>query len=180
MDPEDGVRDGSTLATATVIVHVIRSASAGRDWPVVDRLSVGRRQYLILEKTGSADRSRFMAFDPYAGPDGDLRAILVLPRSPAAEQHIRVLKRISANNINLPTILEYRTRKDELLVVLTWVRGMDLQNFLKKVRDARRPRPSATEAFRLVRGLGPRFGPASSKARHCSRRHQAGQLDPGK
>lgn len=131
---------------------------AGRDWPVIERLTVGRRQYLILEKTGSADRCRFMAFDPYAGPDGDLRAILVLPQSPAAEQHVRVLKRISANNINLPTILEYRRRKDELLVVLTWVRGMDLEGYLRKVRSGRKPRPSATEAFRLVRGLAHGLG----------------------
>lgn len=130
----------------------------GRDWPVIDTMSVGKRQYLILEKTGSADRSRFMAFDPYAGPDGDLRAIFVLPRSRAAEQHIRVLKRISANNINLPTILEYRAHRDELFVVLTWVRGMDLKSFLREVQNAKKPRPSATEAFRLVRGLAHGLG----------------------
>jgi serine/threonine protein kinase len=137
----------------------------GRDWPVIDRLNIGRRPYLILEKTGSAHRSRFMAFDPYAGPGGDLRAILILPRSPAAEQHVRVLKRISANNINLPTILEYRTRQDELLVVLTWVRGMDLHEFLKRIRDGQKPRPSATEAFRLVRGLA--HGLAQLHRRHA-------------
>jgi serine/threonine protein kinase len=129
-----------------------------RDWPVIDRLTVGRRQYLILEKTGVGDRTGFMAFDPHAGPDGDLRAILVLPKSPAAKQHVRVLKRISARNINLPTILEYRVGQRDLLVVLTWVRGADLRSYLKDVRESRRPRPSATEAFRLVRGLAHGLG----------------------
>ena len=99
-----------------------------------------------------------MAFDPYAGPDGDLRSILILPRSPAAEQHARVLKRVSANNINLPTILEYRMRNGELQVVLTWVRGMDLQRYLEEVHSGCRRRPSATEAFRLVRGLAHGLG----------------------
>lgn len=138
---------------------------AGRVLSVIDRLTVGRRQYLLLEKTGGGDRTRYMAFDPHAGPEGDLRAILVLPRSPAAGQHIRVLKRVSANNVNLPTILEYRVQGGNLIVVLTWVRGTDLQTYLDDVRASRQPRPGATEAFRLVRGLA--HGLAQLHRRHA-------------
>ena len=137
----------------------------GRNLPVIDRLTVGRRQYFLLEKTGSGDRRRYMAFDPHAGPDGDLRAILILPRSPAAQQHVRVLKRVSANNVNLPTILEYRVQGSDLVIVLTWVRGADLQVYLDDVRAGRTPRPSATEAFRLVRGLA--HGLAQLHRRHA-------------
>lgn len=88
---------------------------AGRHWPVLERRTVGRRTYLILEKTG-----------------GDLRALLELPRSSAALQHVRVLKRLSAGNVNLPTILEYRSDTDRIVLVLTWVQGPDLAGYLEE------------------------------------------------
>ena len=92
---------------------------SGREMPVVDRMTIGRRTYLILQRMGGEGRERLMAFDPYAGPDGDLRAILILPRSKATQQHVRVLKR-AAGGDNLPTILEYHTERDRLLLVLKW------------------------------------------------------------
>ena len=79
---------------------------SGRDWPVIDRQTVGRRTYLILEKTGASGRERYLAVDPHAGPGGEIRALLVFPRTASAWQHVRVLKRLSAGNPNLPTILE--------------------------------------------------------------------------
>ena len=124
-----------------------------RDWPVLERMSIGRSVYLILDDLGSAGRHRYMAFDPHAGPDGDLRAILDLPRSRSTEQHLRVLKRISANNFNLPTIHNYRANHDRILVVTEWIRGPTLASFLNDVRSNKRPRPSPVEALRLVRGL---------------------------
>ncbi len=126
---------------------------ADRDWPVIDRLRIGRREYLILEKTGVGQRQRFMAWDRHAGPGGDLRAILIFPRSQSAMQFLRVLKRVSAGNDNLPTILDYRAQGDQLLVVLIWVRGPDLRTFFDDVRAGKVARPSPTEAFRLYRGL---------------------------
>jgi serine/threonine protein kinase len=106
-----------------------------------------------------------MAFDPHAGPEGDVRAILVLPKSPAARQYVRVLKRVSANNVNLPTILEYRVQGDDLVIVLTWVRGPDLQVYLDDVRRGQVVRPSANEAFRLAHGLA--HGLAQLHRRHA-------------
>jgi len=137
---------------------------AGRDWPVLDRLRIGRQSYLILEKTGVGPRQRYMAFDPHAGPGGDLRAILLLPHSRPARQHLRILKRISAGNDNLPTILHYRAQGDRLLVVLAWVRGPDLRSYLDQVRTGKAARPSPTEAFRLYRGLAHGLS-------HLARRH---------
>lgn len=124
-----------------------------RTFPVIDRMTIGRRQYLILKKTGTGDRRRFMGFDPHSGPEGDLRSILVLPRSRATEQHVRVLKPLSTDNVNLPQIMEYRIQGDDLVVVLAWIRGVDLATYLNDIRAVGRPRPSATEAFRLVQGL---------------------------
>ncbi len=124
-----------------------------REWPVLDRMSIGRAVYLILDDLGSAGRRRSMALDPHAGPDGDLRAILELPRSRSTEQHLRVLQRLSRDNFNLPTIHNYQAQRDRILVVLEWIRGPTLGTFLGKVRSDKKPRPSPVEAFRLVRGL---------------------------
>lgn len=125
----------------------------GREWPVLNRTTVGRSLYLILDELGSAGRRRYMAFDPHAGPGGDLRAILDLPRSRSTEQHLRVLKRLSTDNFNLPTIHNYQAQRDRILVVMEWIRGPTLESFLDDVRSDKKPRPSPVEAFRLVRGL---------------------------
>lgn len=123
----------------------------GREWPVIDRMTIGRRTYLILERLGHAGRQRYLAFDPHAGPGGDLRALLVLPQAPEAFRHVRILK--SRSSDSFPRILEYRQQGEELLLVLNWIQGKDLQSYLDEVRRGSRPQPSATEALRLGRGL---------------------------
>jgi serine/threonine protein kinase len=126
---------------------------AGREYPVCDRLSIGRRNYLILQRLASAPRQRLLAFDPYAGPGGELRSILILPKGAASRQHLQVLKSASAN-VNLPTILDYRPQRDQWQLVLQWIHGPDLKSYLADLRrreGARRP--SKSEAFRLFRGL---------------------------
>lgn len=125
----------------------------GRNWPVIERRHIGGRTYLILEKTGAADRQRFRAFDPQAGPRGELRAIYLLPRSHASRQHIGVLQRLSGRNDSLPTILDCRFQRDHVVLVLTWIRGIDLRQYLDRVRAGRTPHPSPLESFRLIRGL---------------------------
>ena len=126
---------------------------AGREWPILDRITIGRRMYLVLEKLGHADRQRYLVFDPHAGPGGDLRGLLMAPATRAAKQHLRILKRLSTGNTNLPLVLDYHSVNDQLMVVTTWVRGPDLETYLDQVRAGGKPRPSANEAFRLFRGL---------------------------
>lgn len=126
---------------------------AGRSWPVEERLTISGLRYFVLRKTGTAERRRYMVFDPQAGPGGDLRALLILPRSRRAEQHVRVLKRLSSRQTHWPTILEYHRRGPDLVLVLPWVRGPDLQSFLDGVRNGFHVRPSASESVRLFRGL---------------------------
>ena len=126
---------------------------AGRRWPVIERRTVGGRVYLVLEKLSTNGRQRYLVFDPFACPGGDFRVLLVLPKSAAALQHVRVLKRLSTGNSNLPTILEYRNSRDEIALVTTWVKGSDLRRYLDIVRVGKMPRPSPNECLRLVRGL---------------------------
>lgn len=126
---------------------------AGREYPVCDRLSIGRRSYLILERLASAPRQRLLAFDPHAGPGGELRSILILPRNTASRQHLQVLKTASSN-VNLPTILEYRPHRDQWQLVLQWIHGPDLKSYLADLRQREHARRlSVREAFRLFRGL---------------------------
>jgi serine/threonine protein kinase len=126
---------------------------AGKEYPVLDRLNIGRRNYLILKRLASAPRRRLLAFDPHAGPGGDLRAILILPRTAASRQHLRVLKAASAN-VNLPKIVDYHRHGDEWRLALEWITGPDLKTYLDDLRRRERARrPSAFEAFRLFRGL---------------------------
>lgn len=126
---------------------------AGEQHPVIDRLTIGRRRYLVLRRLSSAPRQRLMAFDPDAGPGGDLRAVLILPRTAASSSHLRVLKTASAN-VNLPKILDYQSHDDEWRITLEWIPGPDLKSYLDDLRKRLQARrPSATEAFRLFRGL---------------------------
>ena len=122
-----------------------------RQHEVIGRLTVRRHPYLLLKELGSLGRTRYMAFDPDAR--GELRLILVLPHSAAAEEHVRVLKRLPAGNVNLPRLLNYEVQQGELRLVLTWVEGTPLQSFLDAVRGRRARRVSSYESVRLVRGL---------------------------
>jgi len=125
----------------------------GREYPVLDRLRIGRRTYLLLDHISRGGRERYLAYDPSAGPGGDFRAVLILPRSSAAVRHARVLKRLSVNNENVPRIFDYQAQRDRLVMVLDWIRGVTLDDYLEKVKSGDRQPPSPYEALRLVRGL---------------------------
>lgn len=124
----------------------------GRKYNVLRTLTIGQRPYHLLKRL-SDQRERYLAYDPNAGPDGDLRAVWLLPRNSYTKKQIRVAVRISESNSNVPTILEYHESGRHLQVVATWIGGGDLASFLALVRRGRAPRPSPREALRLVRGL---------------------------
>jgi serine/threonine protein kinase len=107
----------------------------------------------LIKDVGRAGNKRLWVHDPSAGPRGDFRQILVLPRGEASRQHIAVLQRLSQGNPNLPTILDSAGRGDEFWVVTNWVRGLDMKKFLDEVRTGKRERPSPLEVIKLYRGL---------------------------
>lgn len=125
----------------------------GRRYEVIDRLRLGRKDYLLLERLQGGRRAGYLAYDQYASPEGELRVIRTLDRSPEAEQHVAVLKRATQSNSNVPPILEYYPDGDRLYLVLPWIEGRDLQSYLDEVKSGRSRRPSAVEAFKRVRGL---------------------------
>lgn len=125
----------------------------GKNYPVIERMRVGRRTYLLLEKLGHFDRERYLAVDPSAGPGGEKRCLLCLPPSPAAKQHLAVLKRGSKNNVNVPRLVDYQAGQDRLILVIDWIAGPTLEEVFARVRDRKQPRPSPYESIQIIRGL---------------------------
>ena len=124
-----------------------------RPIPVIGELKVRGRVYRLLEEIRRAGRTRYWVHDPRAGPRGDFRQILVLPRGNTSRQHIAVLQRLSQGNPNLPTIIDSARQGDEIWVVTNWVRGPDLRTYLREARSGERKWPSPLEVIKLYRGL---------------------------
>ena len=62
----------------------------GRERTLPGRKRIGRRDYLLLERIGSARRTRYRAFDRGAGPGGDFMHVQIWPDGPDAEQQRRL------------------------------------------------------------------------------------------
>lgn len=55
--------------------------------------------------------------------------------------------------MSLPRLIDHGRLGDDYCLILDWLPGIDLGEFLKRVDAGRTPRPSVTESLRLVRGL---------------------------
>jgi serine/threonine protein kinase len=130
----------------------------GRPCPVLDRLRLGGHDYWILERLGHGDRERFLAFDPAAGPRGDLRALLILPASRETLQHLRVLQRLTHHHASFPSILAFHRRGRQVCLVQSWVRGRTLHSVLDRARRQARGWPTPGQAFQTYRHLAHALG----------------------
>lgn len=125
----------------------------GRTCAVLDQVTALGRTWLVLETTANGTRRQLKVFDRFAGPRGGLRGLYLLPRSQASRQHIEVLRRVSATSTHLPTILECRQEGRWIVLLVTWIPGSTLREYLAAVRAGRRPATSPIESVRLIRGL---------------------------
>jgi serine/threonine protein kinase len=125
----------------------------GEDIPFAGMISVGKRKYQILKKISRGDRQRYWVYDAHAGPRGDFRQILVVPEGQTCRQHLAVLQRLSHGNPNLPTILECRRKGSEYFLVTSWVRGENLEEYLRRVKTHPKDWPSPIELMKYFRGL---------------------------
>lgn len=124
-----------------------------RRYEVIDRLTLGGKQFLVTRQLSQADRRRYLAFDPIAGPHGALRIIQLLPRDEATWQRVAVLQRLGQENPELPQILEYQRLGNDIAIVQPWIEGEDLRWWVRKMRESQRQRLGTPEAIRLMRGL---------------------------
>lgn len=130
----------------------------GKNEPVIETLRVRARNYFVLEKLSA--RGAYRVFDPHAGPNGDYRALYRIPSDQTTRQKIEVLKRFSGpnGNRNFPSIVDYVRDHDTIIVVLAWVAGTNLREYLKAIRERKTPRPSPSETVRLMRGMAHGLG----------------------
>lgn len=108
-------------------------------------------RYRIVEELGSSGRRRYRAVDSRAGFNGEQRAILDLPNTAHTRQQLRVLRRL--RSAGLPRVIESFGRGGRTWVVMEWINGPTLANYLGRIRTDHLPRISATETFRLIRRL---------------------------
>lgn len=127
----------------------------GREEKILDVFSVRGRQYLMLEQLN--ERGAFRVFDRRAGPAGDYRVLHRIPCSKMTDQKIETLRRLGGPtaNRNFPSVTDFARQGSELFLVMTWVWGKNLREFLQEVRQQqnRARRPSVTQVVRLARGL---------------------------
>ncbi len=126
-----------------------RARRSSRDEHPAETLRVRGRRYRVLQRLGRDQRQRLLVEDPVLR---QRRLALVLPCGSSTVQHIHVLKRLPRTD-ELPQVLDYERRSEHSIVVLTWVSGIDLGEYLKRVQASRVVAPSPYEAVRLVRGL---------------------------
>lgn len=124
-----------------------------RRYDVIDRIEIGRKQFLVSRRLTSEPRRRYLTLDPIAGPHGALRIVQLMPRVDETWQRVGVLQRLGQENPELPQILEYHRRGDDIATVEPWIEGEDLRWWVNKMRGSPRQRLGTPEVIRLFRGL---------------------------
>lgn len=125
----------------------------GRNELVLETIRVNGRSYFVLEKLSR--RGAFRVFDRHAGPNGDYRVLYRFSTSKLTEQTIEVIRRLGGKNTNrnFPQMVDFAKSKESTFIVLTWIWGVNLQEFLREIRAKNATQPSVYEVIRLFRGL---------------------------
>jgi serine/threonine protein kinase len=120
-----------------------------RDYEIRGEFRIRGRRYSILEHLGGRRAPRLLLDDPHAR---QLRVALLLPRDSSTAQHLNVLRRLPHSD-ELPRIIDYDRQRERTVILLTWIKGIDLGQYLQRVAKGGVVAPSPYEAVRLVRGL---------------------------
>ena len=125
----------------------------GRDEDVLQTFRVRGRTYFALEQLSA--RGAFRVFDQDAAPGGAYRALNCVPAAELTRNQPEVLRRLAGPNANrnFPHLIQCTRSGEDFYVVLNWVWGTNLRDYLRAVRAKETPRPSVTEVVTLVRGL---------------------------
>lgn len=121
----------------------------GRSYHLQGELWIRRKRYSILQQLGSTHRQRLLLDDPSSR---QLRVALVLPSDSSTVQHLQVLRRLP-QLAELPQILDYERQGENTLILLSWVRGIDLGHYLAQIKRGQVRPPLPYESVRLIRGL---------------------------
>jgi hypothetical protein len=120
----------------------------GREEPVLETFHVRGRSYFALEQLSC--RGAFRVFDPVAAPGGDYRVLYRFPAAKMGRQRTEILRRLSGPNANrnFPQLVECVHSGGDFFVLVGWVLGTNLRDYLQAVRAQKTGRPSVAEADR--------------------------------
>ena len=144
----------------------------GREYPVLDQVVVEQRTYLLLERLSSGDRERFLAVGTSHLQKVMPVAVIILPGT-VNSQYFSILKRIASSNAHVPAICGCERRGDRTIVVLDWIRGITLSEYIRQIREQRLPQITPQLAWQRIRGLA-----HGLRGLHVSRRLVHGDIKP--
>lgn len=121
----------------------------GRRYFATSDLRFNGRRLLRIRELGNCRRKRTLVYDPAAKL---LRLLVQLPPCEASRHHVGVLRRLPQFG-SLPRILDVEQRGHECHLLLQWIHGIDLGDYLSRVREQKVARPCPYEAIRIFRGL---------------------------
>jgi len=127
----------------------------GKEYPVLERIRIGDRDYFLVERIAQAGRRRYKAITPACPPDEQICIVFLFPRNQASLQHIKTLRRLSRDggNTNLPRILSYANHGNDVAVATNWVKGVTLDEYLRNADKGVITRRSPTNIMRCYTGL---------------------------
>lgn len=126
----------------------------GKDYPVLESIRIRDRIYFLIERIARTPRQRFKAICPSAPPNERKCALLLLPRDETSMQHIKVLRRLSQQSpSNLPRIISYAERRDDVAIAVNWVEGVALDEYLLHADEGVLTRRSPTNIMQCYTGL---------------------------
>lgn len=123
----------------------------GRSVPYIERRRVGGRDYYLLDRIGGPLRETYQAFDPRRGPGGDFFLFRTFRGEEVSADRLSILKRLKDDGF--PRVWDWKREGERLDVVMTWVEGIPLAEYLGNIRGGRRPLIDPSHALRLAQGL---------------------------
>ena len=122
----------------------------GRTFHIRGEIRLRGRRYDVLQHLGTRHRPRLLVDDPVLR---QLYVALVLPSDSSTVQHLRVLRRLP-QHADVPHIIDYARQGRDTIILLRWVKGIDLGQYFGAVKRQKVVAPIPYESLRLVRGLG--------------------------
>ena len=117
----------------------------GRSYKVQKRERIRGRLLLLLELLAPSPHERWLAFNTVGGQPCTL---LVLPNDDATARRIDVLRRLESNA--LPKILDYEKGGSQTRIVMPWIKGITLKEYLQRIKRGVVAPPEPFHAVRLV------------------------------
>ena len=117
----------------------------GRSYRVQRRERLRGRLFLLLELLAPIPHERWLAFNTVGG---QLCTLLVLPNDDATPRRIGVLRRLESNS--LPKILDYEKDECQTRIVMPWIKGITVKEYLQRIKRGVVAPPEPFHAVRLA------------------------------